>query len=156
MLNLYAIGGVAAAFLAVLSFAGCEHQRAKAAVSRAEALELAKNQAISANASMVDTVEAQSLALQKWANLGQSPDEIRSALGTLTDKQKQLDDLRVENNWLRNKDRALPECVALLKASLSQRCPSIAAGLRKLQGSYQDRHGGDPSPGPEATARRTH
>ena len=143
-LRLYAYAGIAIGFLAVLGYAKWQHHAAQSARARADALQVQVDTAVDANASLTTTVEAQDAALKRWAALGVTPEEVHDQLDQIRRHKERSDELKAENDMLRAKDRALPECVALLKASLSKRCPSIAAGLVQLAaGSGQNSAGRD-------------
>jgi hypothetical protein len=156
-LNPYILGGVAAAFLAALGFAGCQYQRAEKYEARATLAEANTATAIDANQAGQLTIERQARALKQWADLGVTPEKVAAIIDQSSRFKASIDTLAAENNLLRSKDRALPECVALLKISLSQRCPSIAAGLMQLAaGSGQISPRRDPGSGGETTPSGDH
>lgn len=133
--RLYLYAGIVAAFIAVLAFASCEHHNAKVArTERAEALgQLAD--ARSANESNQIVIDAQNKALDKWAEVGVSPQQVAEFIAAETEARKKAETTARLMKLAKESDRALPECVALLRASLSRTCPNIAAGLQKLAGS---------------------
>lgn len=132
---------IGAAFLVVLGFAGCEHQRAKAAVSRVEALELAQKAAISANESAMATIDAQNKALQDWAKLGKSREEIEALIAAAEARQAELDKLKAVNARLKELDNASPDCEKLRQVDFERVCPNRARVLRQYERRHQDSDG---------------
>jgi hypothetical protein len=155
-LSPYLLGGVAATILALATFGGCQYQAKEKWQARAELAESGTQVAVDANTACTATVEAQDKALNQWVALAATPQELAALVGSLRDKAAQTEDLENEVNLFRRRDRVLPECLALLKNSLSQRCPNVAAGLRKLAaGGSQDGDGGSTHPSREAATPRT-
>lgn len=154
--RLYLIGGVVAAFIVVLSFASCEHHRAK--VFRADR-DKALSQLVdaqSANASNQLVIDSQNRALDKWSKIALSPEDVISLVDNLTKAKKEADERLRLYQIGKESDRALPDCVALLRISLRQRCPSIAAGLLDLATSGENRTGGNSGASPEAATNSAH
>lgn len=156
-LNPYLIGGVTALVLALATFGGCQYQRAEKHQARAELAESNTQTAVDANQALTETIERQAAALEKWADLGVTPEKVAAIVDQSSRFKMRAEELAAENNLLRRADSALPECVALLKISLSNRCPNIAAGLLQLsKGSGENRSGGNPGARREATPERDH
>lgn len=153
-LNPYLIGGVAAVIVALGSFGGCQYVRAEAAVAKAqketakrEGAEAARDKAIEANTSQQVTIEAQSAALDKWAKIGTSPDQVAALVQDLKRFSDQLAARAAANDKLKENDLAKPDCAALLAVSVQRACPGIAAGLRNYAGGHQNNPGRDPGAG---------
>jgi uncharacterized protein HemX len=155
-LSPYLLGGVTALVLALATFGGCQYQAKEKWRARAELAESGTQVAVDANTACQATVEAQDKALNQWVALAATPTELAALVGSLRDKAAQTEDLQREVNLFRQKDRALPECVALLKASLTLRCPGVVAGLRHAAaGSRENGDGGSTHPSREAAPPRT-
>jgi hypothetical protein len=144
----YLAGGVAACFLAVLGFAGCEHVRAAAAVAgeakaiaRQHSAEADRDKAVDANAGNLVTINAQSAALKLWAGLHRTPAEIALIVAAQEAYEKRLVMLGAELLSARKKDEALPDCQAVLRLSLSRACPATTAGLLKLASGRRENVG---------------
>jgi hypothetical protein len=150
------LGIIAAVGLSIITLAICfkvQTARLHTAQERLKAAESMLASVTDANASCVVTVDAQGKALKKWAALGVTETEVAGWRDQMQRHKQHADELRAENNMLRSKDRALPECVALLKISLQSRCPNVAAGLRKLAGGNQNGDSRGANSGLQATAR---
>lgn len=144
--NPYLVGGVAAAFLAVASFGGCQYVRAEKAVSDRETAQAsrdaaitARDAAIAANVSNVLTIKAQGAALDKWVSLGASPEEIADLVRRAGEKLKEFEKLWASNQKLKEKDRANPECEALRNIDFARVCPNRARVLRGYEGRDRDK-----------------
>lgn len=151
-LRLYGYVGVAATFLAVLGFAGCEHNNANKARAERDKIKIVNSLLAEANVANVDTIEALKRANALWQKTCKREEEYTQLLDEKKAADERITNLLKQNVALRNKDRELPQCVALLKISLSQRCPNIAAGVLKLAGS-QDSASGSTGTGSEADSR---
>ena len=116
----------------LLAFAGCEHRNAKAARAERNELRGQLADALNANASNQTVIDAQNKALDKWAEVGVSPQQVAEFIEAEVDARREAERKLKTMQIARTHDNALPECVALLRASLSRTCPSIAAGLQKL------------------------
>ena len=138
------------------SFAGCEHHNAKVARAERDAVKSMLETAVDANTSNVTTIKAQAKALKAWQDLKVTPEQIADLLVSKSHFEAKSASLEKQNAALRNKDRELPECVALLRMSLQRACPGISTGLRKLQSGDQDSPGGNPHPRGEALTTGTH
>lgn len=153
-LRLYAYAGIAIAFLAVLGYAKWQHHAAQSARAERDALKGQLGTVVDANASLTTTVEAQDAALKRWAALGLSPADAAAAIASAKSAQESANEAWGQLAALKDKDRALPDCIALLKISLRRRCPAIADGLLKLSHSHQDGSRRDPDSGSETAPRR--
>jgi hypothetical protein len=151
-LGIYAF--VALAFLASLAYGKWQHHRAESAIARADSVEAQLDTATDANASLVTTVQAQDKALKQWAALGISPADAAAAIASAKTAQDSANEAWGRLAALKDKDRALPDCIALLKTSLSRRCPAVADGLLKLSRGHENGSGRDPGAGSETAPRR--
>jgi hypothetical protein len=154
--RLYAYAGIAIAFAATLTFAGCEHSNAESARAARDVAKAALETAVDANASNQVTIEAQGRALDQWMKLGDSPETVRALLvaaaKTIDESTKALAAFLAA----KEKDRANPECGALLGANLERACPGIARGLRSAAGGHENGPRRDPGAGAEAAPERDH
>jgi len=152
-MNLYLIGGVAAAFLAILGFAGCEHKRAEAAVKKRNEVQAQLAQVMDANNSNVVTIQAQRKALDEWKKLAtRAADTIKEATANAKQSAQDLERLRRENRLLRD---TTPECTQVLRTNISAACPGVDLGLRKLTVGCRDENGRNTCTDSEATATGT-
>lgn len=85
----------------------------------------------SANGANLGTIEMQSKALGEWKKI--AADATAAAQEALNRAQKaraDADRVLADSNRLKEIDRALPDCNALLSTNLERACPGIAYGLR--------------------------
>lgn len=149
-------GGLLAALLITGGFAGCEHHDASAARAERDAANAARDTAVDANKSNGVTIAAQDAALNKWMKLGASPEEVAKAMGDAARAIKASNKYLADMTAAMEKDRANPDCGALLGASVQRACPAIARGLRDGASGHQDGARRDPGSGGEATPDAAH
>lgn len=152
---MWGCAGLLGALLVVGSFAGCEHHNAKAARAERDQARGQLAETRVANVSNQQVIASQNKALDQWAAIAISPQDVMDLVHNLTEAKKEADATIKLLRSAKEADNALPECVALLRLSLRDRCPSIAAGLLKLQAAGEHRAGGDPGAGPEAATVRS-
>lgn len=151
-LLIWVCAGLLGALMITGGFAGCEHHNAVAARAERDAAEAQRDTAIDANKSNMTTIEAQGAALNKWMSLGASPDEVAKLMASAARAIKEANQKLDEMLSAKEKDRANPECGALLGASLQRACPTIARGLRNAADGHEDGARRDPGSGGEAAA----
>jgi hypothetical protein len=135
--NPYVLGGIAAVFLAMATFGGCEHIRAKAAIAGEVKAEHERDQArfntsvaVKANQAQAVTIDAQDKALNRWAEIGVTPDEVRAMLAAAAAKARELEQLVALNAKVKEKDNANPDCERLRQTDFQRLCPNRAGVLR--------------------------
>lgn len=155
--TLIGYGVLSVLLLIAIGTAKWQHHAAVSARAERDALKGQLDTATDANASLVTTVGVQDKALKQWASLGVTPEEAKGQLDQINRHKVRSDELKAENDMLRARDRVLPECIALLKASLTKRCPSIAAGLVQLAtGRGENSANRSTDSGSQAASSRTH
>jgi len=93
-----------------------------------------------ANDTQFDTIERLQAANAKWQKTCKPAEIFLKLQEEQLRAEEKIASLVKENSFLRAKDENLPQCVALLQASLSRACPNISTGLRKL--ASENDHGG--------------
>jgi hypothetical protein len=130
--------GLLAALLLTGAFAGCEHRNAKQARAARDAVTAELSEATSANAEQLKTIETQSQALASWRSLGVTVDEAAAAVTSMNAYGETLKSIDEEFRKAKEKDRAIPDCAALLRVDLERVCPGIARSLRDSASGDQD------------------
>jgi hypothetical protein len=155
-LLIWVCGGLLAALLVTGGFAGCEHHDANAARAERDAANDGRDTAVDANKSNLSTIDAQNKALNEWMKLGESPAAVARLVAQAMTSAKAL---ATEANAVlaaKEKERANPECAAVLSASLERACPAVARGLRQYASRHEDDPGRDPGAGREASPDGAH
>jgi hypothetical protein len=155
-LQLGLVAGLILLLLVVSGFAGCERRRANAEHQQRVSVEMQLGAAVDANASNQVTIGAQQRALEEWRSLGVTPEEAAIAVASMGEVLGLVAKLREEIEKAKERDRAKPDCAALLGASIERMCPGVAAGLRRAQDGHENRDGGSARPGREAARGRAH
>lgn len=118
--------------------------------SRLETAKLKLSAANAANTTNLVTINAQANALDQWKKLGRTPEQMAVFIANATERERAYNAVFAENRMLKESDRALPECVELLKMRIDKLCPGRAFILRDL--ANKNDHGGSPdSRGPPLT-----
>jgi hypothetical protein len=151
MLNPYLLGGVGLILAGSLTFAGCEHLRAKAAVAGEAKAVSERNHAIGANSSNLTTIADLKAALAEWEAIGKPVVEVKELLATLDERTAELNGARNELRKHRQAAATLPECQSLLRTTFAA-CPGIDLGLRSISSCYENRNGASACAGPEGSA----
>jgi hypothetical protein len=148
--------GVAVLFLCLATFAGCEHRRAGSETVKRLAVESQRDQVIADNATQLETIERQGKALDQWATIGVTPQDV---INMLKASAKFADDLQQQllaNARARERDRAKPNCDALMRVDLAAVCPLTAGSLREYEGRYPNGDRGSKGAGVRATPGQPH
>jgi hypothetical protein len=155
--NPYVLGGIAAAFLVVASFGGCQYVRAESAIAGEVKAEHERDQArfntkeaVKANQAQKVTIDAQDQALNRWAEIGVTPEEVRAMLAAAAAKAHELEQLVALNAKAKEKDNANPDCERLRQTDFQRVCPNRAGVLR---GYERGVGAGAASQGPSAGIR---
>lgn len=128
-------GGVAAALLAILTFAGCEHRSAKAArEDRAEALG-ALTVALKANETNQSTIRTLEAAIKLWRGTCTPETRIRRAAEEAETWRAKYE---AEARRRREQRTESPSCTALMDTSFEGVCRDDARRLRKLAAGDRD------------------
>lgn len=146
--RLYAYAAAAVAFALLAWYAHGEHARAEEWHEKAVV-------AAAANTSNLDTITAQTKALDAWKTLAATPEDLSRIVSQTKAESLRVAQLLKDAKRAKEQDYALPECMALLRTSLMRTCPAISAGLRKLATSA-DGDGGSAGAGGEAVAGGAH
>lgn len=155
-LRAYIYAGVAVLFMVVLVFAGCQHQRAENEMVLRISAESQRDQAIEENKTNMVTIATQTSALNEWAKVGVSPQDVVEIVKAATEFAKALADQRAENAKLKEKDRAIPECDALLRTDFGKLCPRRGRILRQYESRYSHGDGESPDSGVRGPAGEPH
>lgn len=150
------VAALALALLVACGVASCQSRRADTEAEKRQAVESQLSTAIDANTSAIDTVNALRGALKEWRDLSVTPEEAAIAAASMGEIRALANQLRAEIEKAKGRDRAKPECGALLGANLERMCPGIAVGLRRAQDRDQDDLGGNSGSGREAAPARAH
>jgi hypothetical protein len=125
-------GGIVAAFVAMATFAGCEHHNAKAArADRADALG-ALAVALKANDTNQDTIGKLEAAIKHWRGTCTPETRIREAAEEAKTWRAKYE---AEARRRREQRTESPSCTALMDTSFERVCAADARRLRK----YADR-----------------
>lgn len=134
--------GLLAALLVTGAFAGCEHRNANAARADRDAMKNERNTARDDRDRVVKSNETQqalivdlNAALDRWAEIGLTPSEVRELSAEAGARQRALDELAAENAKLKGKDDGNPDCEKLRQVDFQRVCPNRARSLRR----YEDR-----------------
>ncbi len=144
--------GIAVLFIAVLGFAGCQHQRAEKETAKRLVAESQRDQVIEVNKTNVETIGTLQKALDDWAKIGVTKNDIKQMLDAWSAVKGEYDRMALELARLKEKDDAIPECNALLHVDFQRVCPNSALGLRKYESrnAHRDRGSEDPGVRPPA------
>jgi hypothetical protein len=158
--NPYLVGGVAAVFVAMATFGGCEYVRAEAAIAgetkaqqKQDQAEFDRDEAVNANKAQKVTIDAQDRALNQWAAIGVSPAEVKALLAAAAKRAADLEQLVARNAKQKEKDNENPDCDRLRQVDFQKLCPNRAGVLRGYErglGASATRE--DPGPGVRAPA----
>lgn len=138
-LNPYLAGGALLILVGSLSFAGCEHLRAKSARAGEAKAVAQRDEARAANASNIVTIDTQAKALEQWKALHKTPEEVSAIVSNARAYVDEIDRLSRQVKFYRERDKSLPECLRLMQIAYST-CPGRTAVLHNFSnGSHQDR-----------------
>lgn len=155
--TLYVWGAVALAFLALGTFAGCEHSNAKAARAERAQWQHAATTALEANETNQRTIERLRSALDLWQRLAKPAEEIHVKAAQADEYAAALRAAWNELDELKRRDRENQECDALLRVDFGKRCAGLGRELReRAAGGQGNRAGRDPGPGPGAAPVEPH
>lgn len=97
--------------------------------NRLETMQLKYSAANSENKSNLVTINAQANALDEWKKLGFTYEQMAIFVANAKERERAYNAVFSENKMLKEKDRALPDCVKLLQTSLKL-CPGRYVSLR--------------------------
>lgn len=147
--NPYLIGGVALVIAGLATFAGCEHHNANAARADRKAMESERDTArvdrdrtVKANGTLLSTITSQDKALNAWAELGESPAEVRALIAKIAASRAELEQRSAANEKRRRLDDANPDCEKLRRVDFQRACPNRAGVLRGHEDRYRNGDGG--------------
>lgn len=130
-------GGIAAALVATLTFAGCEHRNAKTArAERAEALG-ALTVALKANETNQSTIRTLEAAIKLWRATCTPETRIRRAAEEAEAWRAKYE---AEARRRREQRTESPSCTALMDTSFEGVCRDDARRLRQLAAGSGDPH----------------
>lgn len=141
-LQAYLVAGLALALLIACGAASCQSRRADSEHQQRLAVQSQLDTAVDANTSAIDTVNAQARALKEWRDLAVTPAEAATAVAALNEALRLSYELNKAIEEAKEKDRAKPDCEALLDADFERACPATARGLRDAAaGGHEDGDG---------------
>lgn len=150
----YACGALLVSLVIAGGFAGCEHRNANEARADRESMKSERNaarndrdQVVKANQSQELTIEAQNKALNKWAELGVSPKDVKELMAAAIAKKLELERLIAENEKEKEKDNANPDCEKLRRVDFQRVCPHRAGVLRRYENRVPRSSGGSAGAG---------
>lgn len=132
-------GGIALVFAGLLTFAGCEHSNAKAARAERDAMEAARDYAVDANLGKDQVIEDLTTSRDRWKLLATPSEEMEAAAARAGELEVELTRTRAKLDKLaEEKDRANPDCLAVLEVDFERACPHVAERLRNRASGDQD------------------
>lgn len=138
-MRLYIYLGVAAAFLSVLTFAGCEHSNANSARADEKVALNGLATALDANKTNQNTINVQKGTIEQWKALATPNKTMKDAAARAAELEQENSRLNAALAKQAEKDYAKPDCVKLLETDFESVCPGIAAGLRERASRYENR-----------------
>jgi hypothetical protein len=146
----YAAAAAGVVILLLAIAVGVEHVRANLADGRADKAQLQRaaaiqqrDQVIDDNASQQATIAAQGAALNLWAELGVTPQDVLELAAGLRARSTELEQLVAANAKIKEKDNANPDCEKLRQVDFQRVCRNRARVLRGYEGRdpHRDRVG---------------
>lgn len=146
-MRLYIYLGVAAAFLSVLTFAGCEHSNANSARAKEAIAKSGRDTALDANKANQETIALLKKAVKDWKALATPDPAMQAAAARAAELEQENNRLNAALAKRAEKDYAKPDCIKALDTDVESVCPGIAAGLRERASRYEKRSGGSAGAG---------
>lgn len=136
--RLYAYAGVAALFLVVLTFGGCEHLNASNLRADKKVLEGNVKTFGDANETNQKTIGILKTTIEAWKKLATPSANMKAAAARAAELEKQNARLNEELAKREEKDDAKPDCIKLLDTDFELVCHEYAAGMRERAGRKVD------------------